>query len=125
MAEKKRILIIDDERSFTDMIKLNLEDTRDYEVKGENEASKGVIAAKSFKPDLIFLDVIMPDMDGGAVLGKLREDAETRDIPVVFLTAIVAEDEADSLKAGISGYPVLSKPVSVTKLIACINKNIR
>lgn len=123
--EKKRILIIDDEKGFTEMLRLNLEDAREYNVRTENEGVKGLATAKSFKPDLIILDIIMPDMDGGEVLAKLKRDVETRDIPVIFLTAIVAEDEAPSLDSGISGYPFLSKPVSITKLLVSIRKNIR
>jgi CheY-like chemotaxis protein len=122
---KRRILIVDDEKGFTEMLRLNLEDTLEYEVRTENDSPKALAAARAFKPDIIFLDIIMPGMDGGAVLGKLREDVETRDIPVVFLTAIVGENEADSLKAGISGYPVLSKPVSFSKLTECIKKTLR
>jgi CheY-like chemotaxis protein len=122
---KKKILIIDDERDFVEMIKLNLEDTGEYEVMSESAGSKAVNAAKAFRPDLIFLDVIMPDMDGGEVLANLKKDVYTSGIPVVFLTAIVAEDEADSVGHGISGYPFLSKPVSVTRLIDTIKKNIR
>ena len=117
------VLIIDDEKSFTDMVKLNLEIAGEYAVKVENSGKNALATAKKFKPDLIFLDIIMPDMDGGEVLAKLKQDVYTRDIPVVFLTAIVAEDEADKVGSGISGYPFLSKPVSVTQLIDCIKKN--
>ena len=107
------------------MIKLNLEDADEYEVRVENEASKAVAAAKTFRPDLIFLDIIMPELDGGEILSRLKNDVYTRDIPVVFLTAIVAEDENVLIGSGISGYPFLSKPVSVVRLIDCIKRNIR
>jgi len=125
MARKKRILIVDDEKNFADMIKINLEDTEEYEVQTENEGRRALAAAKAFKPDLIFLDIIMPDMDGGEVLSQLRDDPYTRDTPVVFLTAIVTEGESGSLGEGISGYPFLSKPVSLAKLIDTIQNNIR
>lgn len=122
MAEKKRILIVDDEKNFTDMVKLNLIATGEFDVKTENNGAGALVAAKIFKPDLIFLDVIMPDVDGGTVLEQLKDDIYTRDIPVVFLTAIVAEGEATTIGGIISGYPLLSKPVSVVKLIGAIKR---
>ena len=125
MADKKKILVIDDEKNFTDMVKLNLDLTDEYDVKTENKSLNALAAAKEFDPDLIFLDIIMPDMDGGEVLAQLKEDVYTRDIPVVFLTAIVAADEANTIGGIISGYPALSKPVSVTKLIDAIKRNIK
>ncbi len=125
MARKKKILLVDDEQSFTEIIKMNLEDTEEYEVRAENEGLKAIAAAKEFKPDLIFLDIIMPDMDGGEVLSALKDDMYTRDIPVVFLTAIVANDETAAIGSGISGYPYLSKPVTITKLMDSIKKHIR
>lgn len=67
----------------------------------------------------------MPDMDGGAVLFNLRNDMETRDIPVVFLTAIVGESDRGDLDNIISGRPFLAKPVTASELIACIVKYIR
>lgn len=122
--EKKRILVIDDEKDFADMVKLNLESTGNYEVRTENKGRNALAAAREFKPNLIFLDIIMADMDGGAVRFNLKGDADTTDIPVVFLTAIVTDSEVDDRGNMIGGYPFLAKPVSVDKLIECINKNL-
>ena len=122
MDARKKILVVDDERDFTSMIKLNLEARGGYDVRAENKGANAVAAAKKFKPDLIFLDIIMPDLDGGAVLFQLKSDIMTRDIPVVFLTAIMTESEVVSSDSIVSGYPFLAKPVSVKKLIECIKK---
>jgi CheY-like chemotaxis protein len=77
---KKRILMVDDEPALTRMVKLNLERTGNYEVRTENQGSKAIAAAKEFKPDLIFLDVMMPDMSGDEVAAQLKEDAQLASI---------------------------------------------
>ena len=81
---KKRILVVDDEPALTRMVKLNLERTGSYEVRTENQGSKAVQAAREFKPDLIFLDVMMPDMSGDEVSAQLKEDEELSRIKFIF-----------------------------------------
>ena len=89
----KRILVVDDESSITLGIQMNLEALGGYKVRTENEGRKALKAARVFRPDLILLDIMMPDADGAEVASRLAEDPELRDIPVVFLTAIVAKRE--------------------------------
>ncbi len=122
---KKKILIIDDEASFTRIVKLALEETGDYEVRTENKGEKGFGAALEFKPDLILLDVIMPDISGGEVCYKIISAAGLKDTPIIFLTAIVKEKEVGPGGGTISGYPFLAKPVSKEKLIRAIERYIR
>jgi CheY-like chemotaxis protein len=123
-VEKKKILMVDDEQDFTKMVKLNLEETGEYAVMVENNSKKAFMAAKEFKPDLILLDVMMPGMDGGDVASELRSDDTLKDIPVVFLTAIIRGDEINSPDGSIGGHPFIAKPVSVKDLIKCIEKHI-
>ncbi|NIO11966.1 MAG: response regulator [Deltaproteobacteria bacterium] len=120
--EKKKILIIDDEVGFTNLVRLNLEDTGNYEVREENEGARGLQVAKSFRPDLIFLDIVMPDMQGTDVARLIKEDAALKNVPIVFLTAIVSAEETDSHGGMIGGNPFLAKPVSSEKLIETIEK---
>mgnify|MGYP001611435038 CR=1 FL=1 len=122
--EKKKILIIDDEVGFTQMVKLNLEATGEYVVRTENKGSGGLAAAKEFKPDLILLDIIMPDMPGGDVAFQLNNDKETEEIPIVLLTAIVKTEEVEAHKGIMGGLPIIAKPVTVKELIDCIEKNM-
>ncbi|HAZ10819.1 MAG TPA: response regulator [Candidatus Omnitrophica bacterium] len=119
--DKKKILIIDDEEGFTKMVKLNLEETGEYTVKIENNSNNAFMAAKEFKPDLILLDIMMPGMDGGDVASELKSDNALKDIPVVFLTAIVKEGEIDG---SIGGHPFIAKPVSAEDLVKHIKKYI-
>src|SRR5262245_36878158 len=124
VAEKKRILIVDDEVSFARMVKLNLEKTGAFEVRTENKASYALAAAREFKPHLIILDVIMPNMDGGDVSNQIKRDRNLRDTPIIFLTATVSKREAgeDGLNSG--GALFLAKPVSVEVLVARINEHL-
>ena len=123
--EKKKILIIDDEKDLTDIMKFSLEGTGKYEVRTENGGSRGLVAARAFKPDLILLDILMPDMDGSDVASQISEDESLEDIPIVFLTGVITQKEVDSYGEVIGGYPFIAKPVSVESLIDSIEKNIR
>ncbi|MBN3038130.1 MAG: response regulator [Candidatus Omnitrophica bacterium] len=118
----KKILVIDDEENFTKIVKMNLEQTGKYEVACENRGSAALARAKDFAPDLIFLDVMMPDIDGGTVAFQLKEARETKDIPIVFLTAVATKDEATSRGGTIGGHPFIPKPASAADLIKCIEK---
>jgi two-component system OmpR family response regulator len=89
----------------------------------ENNSKNAFMAAKEFKPDLILLDVMMPGMDGGDVASELRSDNSLKDIPVVFLTAILKKGEIDSQDGLMGGHPFIAKPVSVEELIKCIEKH--
>jgi DNA-binding response OmpR family regulator len=121
----KRVLIVDDEASFTRMVKLNLEKTGQFEVREENKATYALAAAREFKPDIILLDVIMPNMDGGDIFGQLQADRHLKGIPVVFLTATVSQREAGVKGFNSGGALFLAKPVTLENLIACINQNAR
>lgn len=117
----KKILVIDDEPAITRLVKLNLERTGNYEVRTENHGSLAITAARQFKPDLILLDVIMPDMDGDEVSSQLRDAPDLADIKIVFLTAIVTRDETQAGSL-IGGYQFLAKPVLTKELIEMIEK---
>lgn len=122
---KKKILVIDDDESLTKLIKLNLETTGNYEVVTENRGSQGLASAKAFKPDLVLLDIIMPDADGSEVAAQIMQDQETSDTPVVFLTAMIRKEEAAANCGIIGGHPFIAKSVSIKELISCIEKNVR
>jgi DNA-binding response OmpR family regulator len=119
---KKRILVVGDEPALTRMVKLNLERTGNYEVRTENQGRMAVPAAKEFKPDLILLDVMMPDMGGDEVSTLLKEDEELSKIKFIFMTAIVTRDETDAMGSNIGGNEFLAKPVRTDELIAAIER---
>src|SRR6266540_606550 len=107
----KRILVVDDEPSVTRNLKLNLEFDGAYDVFTENHATNTLTAARIFRPDLILLDVIMPDMDGGDVAARLQADPLLRNTPVIFLTAIVSNEETDGHEMLSGTATFLAKPV--------------
>ena len=121
---KKKILVIDDERHFTTLLKLNLEKTGAYEVKTVNEGALGLAAAQEFKPDLILLDVIMPDIDGGSVAAQIRADERLRETPILFLTAILSKEESSQKEGRLSGTPCIAKPVSPEELSSGIAEHL-
>ena len=118
---KKRILLIDDEPSFTRMLKLNLEESGAYEVREENRGRFGLEAARQFKPDLILLDIVMPDMSGGEVACEIEADRTTKDTPIVFLTAAAKKKEDEGI---IAGRTIIAKPVTVEEVIDCIERTL-
>ncbi|MDD3345154.1 MAG: response regulator [Candidatus Omnitrophica bacterium] len=120
---KKKILIIDDEENFCNLVKKNVERTGEFEVCTATNGDDGVRMIKEIKPDLILLDIVMPGLDGGDVVSMIREDETIKDTPIVFLTSLVRKDEAG---AGFTkGYSLLAKTVTLGELISCIKENVR
>ena len=122
---KKRILLVDDEKSFTTLLKLNLEETGNYDVRVENWAEDALAAAKEFKPDLVLLDLIMPRMPGGNVAVQITEDPGLKNTPIVFLTAAVRKQQVEENEGIICEHPCLAKPATVDMVVAAIEKYAR
>ncbi|MDF1814295.1 MAG: response regulator [Verrucomicrobiales bacterium] len=120
-----KILLVDDEVCFTDMLKLNLELETDYKVFVENDSTQATRTAERTSPDIILLDAIMPGLDGFEVLCHLETDPLTRHIPVVFLTAIsnVLSFPVSELSEIVERQTV-SKPVSLADLVEVIESNL-
>ena len=125
MKDKKKILIIDDEEDLIQMMKWNLEQTGKYEVSIEDDGAGGIAAAREIKPDLILLDVRMPDLSGGEIARRIRSDNELKNVPVVFLTAMEKEDEFFSKDDDMGKFCFLTKPVSLAEIVDCIEKNLK
>jgi CheY-like chemotaxis protein len=121
--ERRRILIVDNDRDSTRLVKTLLERTGRYLVLEENDATKAHQAARNFRPELILLDIVMPETDGGEVAAQLQADPELQRTPIIFLTALVTKAEA---KAGLhlQGHPFLAKPINISELINGIAENL-
>ncbi|MBM4271680.1 MAG: response regulator [Deltaproteobacteria bacterium] len=115
---KKKILLIDDEEDFCFFVKLNLEQSGKYEVLTATSGSSGIILASKEHPDLILLDIIMPEMSGGQVAELLLENPKTKNIPVLFITAIASRREVQSQEGIIGGRNFIAKPVTPDELMA-------
>ncbi|MCM8770805.1 MAG: response regulator [Candidatus Omnitrophica bacterium] len=116
---KKVILIIDDEKDFCNLIKLNLEQVGDFEVLTAYDGKEGIEIMRRHKPDLVLLDIMMPVMDGLTALKIMKEDFEIMAIPVVMLTA--KDDDLSRVKA-IWSYcqDYIVKPITTEELKAKI-----
>ncbi|OGX34207.1 MAG: hypothetical protein A3C36_04995 [Omnitrophica WOR_2 bacterium RIFCSPHIGHO2_02_FULL_52_10] len=121
---KRKILIIDDERGFCEIVKLNLEATELFEVAIETDSCHAREAALRCHPDLILLDVIMANKEGPDVIVELKASPSLKDIPVVFLTATVTPQEAAMGNGVIGGHPFVAKPSNLEILLKAIEKNL-
>lgn len=121
-SKKIRILLIDDEKDFGFFVKLNLEKTGRFEVTTTTSGSKGLILASKDRPDLILLDIIMPELGGGHVAEQLLENPATADIPVLFITAIASRTQVQSQLGKIGGRSFIAKPVTPEELMAKIDR---
>jgi CheY-like chemotaxis protein len=123
VQEERRILIVDDDRDSTHLVKILLEKIGSYCVLEENDAAEAHQSARNFRPDLILLDIMMPKRDGGDIAAEIDADPGLQRTPIVFLTAMVTKAEA---KAGlhIQGHPVLAKPINIPELINKIEENL-
>jgi len=121
---RKRILLVDDEISFTRLLKLNLEKTNDYEVRVENWAEDALAAAREFQPDLVLLDVVMPRMVGGDVAAQLQADAGLKATPIVFFSAAVGKQWVEEHEGVVGRFPFIAKPASVIEVIDCIEHHL-
>ena len=121
--EKQRILLVDDEKSFTTLLKLNLEETGAFEVRVENWAEDALAAAREFKPHLVLLDIIMPRLSGGDVAAQIKAEPTLSQTPIVFLTAAVRKHQVDENDGIICDFPCLAKPVSLEAVVAMIHQH--
>jgi CheY-like chemotaxis protein len=124
-ATKKKVLIIDDEAAFTNIVKLTLEGRENYDVCVENSSRNAIATARKFWPDIIILDVVMPELDGGEVYTQFMADPILKRIPIIFLTAIVRQKEVDENNGMIGGSFYIAKPVSADGLITAIDEHVR
>jgi len=117
---KAKILIIDDEIDIVETVSFMLT-ARGYTVISAFDGIEGMEKAKLQKPNLIFLDIMMPGMDGYEICVKIKTDKDTKNIPIIMLTA---KGESDSVqkahKSGANDYIV--KPFSLPTLLNKINK---
>jgi len=124
VKEARRILIVDDERESTHLVKILLEKIGRYCVLEENDAANAHQSARDFRPDLILLDIMMPQRDGGDVAAEIEADPVLQRTPIIFLTALVTKAEAAKAGFHVQGHPVVAKPVNISELIKRIEENL-
>ena len=116
--EKTKVVMIDDEEDFCHFVKLNLERSGRFKVFTATRGSEGIRVIEQVNPDLILLDIVMQDMDGGEVALNLKNSNDTKDIPIIFITAILQPAEEDKLRGK---HHFLAKPLTPDKLMRKID----
>ena len=113
---KATILIIDDETEMLTLLTDILE-VRGYSVIAADNGIDGFNLAKAKRPDVIILDLAMPDMDGGQVAQQIRETPQTEHIPIIFLTGLLSKDIEANNKHMVGGNVMFAKPCDFDELI--------
>lgn len=119
-----KVLLIDDEKNFTGMLKLNLEATGKYSVDTVNHPLQAISYIIRHKPDIIFLDIIMPDIEGPDIAIQIKENDDIKNIPIIFLTATIRDDEVQSQGGQIGGNEFVAKPSTIEKLSVIIDDHV-
>jgi CheY-like chemotaxis protein len=120
MAEKKLILLVDDDPDFVEAVRVIVE-SGGYDVEVAYDGQEGLEAVAKQKPDLIVLDVMMPVMNGHEACAKLKESSETKEIPIILLTAVADRvttstyTHRDMLESEAEDY--MPKPVEPNELL--------
>jgi two-component system phosphate regulon response regulator PhoB len=110
-----KIMVVDDEPDVTALLAYHLK-ANGHAVQALNDPKRAVALAKEFQPDLVILDVMMPDVSGLDICRSLRADAQLKDVPVIFLTARTEEnDRISGLESGADDY--VCKPFSTKELM--------
>lgn len=121
--EKTRVLVIDDEEDFCFFVRENLATTGKFEVIIATNGNRGLELAGSQAPDIILLDMMMPDMSGEVVWERLKENTKTSGVPVAFLTALATREETgEQVLKKIGEHWFIAKPVRTRELVVAIDR---
>ncbi|MEE8423487.1 MAG: response regulator [Thermodesulfobacteriota bacterium] len=121
---KKKVMIFDDEEDFLEITKVNLEEAGGYDVLTFSNAKDIIAEVHRFEPDIILLDIRMPEVDGIDACQMLNNDSIGSHIPVIIVSALSKrEDKVIAYKKGVAGY--LVKPIEEKDLIAKIEEALR
>ena len=119
---KKRILIVEDTKTIVMVEKMMLSG-QGYEIKTAENGAKGLEMAKTVDPDLILLDVMMPEMDGLEMCRRLRNDPKTAEVPVIMVTTRGEPEQVEeAFLAGCTDY--VTKPIDKIELLEKVEKFI-
>ncbi|MBN1384336.1 MAG: response regulator transcription factor [Elusimicrobia bacterium] len=111
----KKILVVDDEKDIVDLISMYLE-KEGYEVMGAHDGLEAFEKIIGEKPDLVVLDIMMPKLDGHSLNIKLKENSETKDIPVIIITGKGHLREIIMARKDVSVVDYLEKPFNIKEL---------
>ena len=119
-----RILHVDDEPDIREVVEISLSLDPGFTTRSCGSGEEALVVAIDWQPDIILCDVMMPVMDGPATLMRLRENALTADIPVVFMTARAQTRELDGFRS-LGAFGVIPKPFDPMTLAASVRSYVR
>ena len=122
--DKKKILIVDDEQDVLSVLEEGLGE-QGYSVIAADNGEDGLALAKSERPNVILLDMLMPGMYGGVVAARLKETPETKNIPIIFLSCLYSKKEDVEKDYMLRDGVYVSKPYKIEELVTKIKKLIR
>jgi CheY-like chemotaxis protein len=122
--EKIKVLAIDDEIEFCKAVRIGLEAAKKYEVLTASNAREGLRLARTQNPDIILLDIMMPELSGTEIAEELSDSDRTKDIPIIFVTALLKKDEEGQDYGSQDRYQVIAKPVNISNLIEQIESAV-
>ena len=120
---KSRVLIVDDNSRLARSAQLFLEHTGNYFACSVVDPRRALETARSFKPDLVLVDLIMPQEDGMEVAAQLEGDWALHAVPIVFLTSLITAEEAKDGRR-VYGHRILPKPTRSAELFALVEQNL-
>lgn len=123
MVASKKILVVDDDKVFLRLVEYDLT-KNGFDVVTAPDGEMGVILAKTQRPDLILLDINMPNMEGGDVVAILESNPLTCDIPIIFVTALLTKQEEERRHNMMGKHSFFSKPYNLQRLLEEIDKLI-
>jgi DNA-binding response OmpR family regulator len=115
---------VDDEEMLLRLFKRTLESTGRYVVATEKNGALALHLAQNFKPQMIFIDISMPEIEGSALAHEIRSHADFKQIPIVFLTGSVSPEEVGVSGGKIGGEFFLAKPVDPKQLLKCVEAHL-
>ena len=116
------ILVVDDSKPVSEFVQIVLEE-RGYKTIVSNNGNQAMVMAVEYRPDLVLLDIMMPDIDGYTICAQLKADRKTRDIPVIFLSALNSQfDKIKAFKCGAVDF--VTKPIQVEELTARVKSHL-
>ena len=124
----KKILVVDDDPQIVDLVTIRLR-ANNYEVISSPDGKDAILKAQKEQPDLVIMDIMMPNMPGGDAVRLLMADDKTKGIPIIFLTALTANLPYEADHKGIINvdghfFPAIPKPFKPEKLLSEIKKII-
>ena len=123
LNEKPRILIVDNNSQFARGARLLLDQSGKYVACSVIDPRRALEIARSFKPDLVLVDLVMSQEDGPEVAMEIEGDWALHGVPIVFLTSLITAEEAKDGRR-VYGHRILPKPTSSSELIELIEQNL-